>query len=47
MNATQLKNENSKTVRVLGIKCKVGTKKHARLLAEKKHFDDLASTEQA
>ncbi len=33
------------TVKVLGIECTVGTKKHAKLVAEKKHYDDLRQSE--
>lgn len=31
--------------KVLGYAVKIGTKKHAKLVAEKKHYDDLAKSE--
>ena len=34
------------TVKVMGIECTVGSKKHAKLVAEKKHYDGLAKSEQ-
>ncbi|GDY10817.1 hypothetical protein LBMAG52_43050 [Planctomycetia bacterium] len=37
--------KTKQTVRVMGIECTVGTKKHAKLVADKKHYDDLARSE--
>jgi hypothetical protein len=38
--------KTKQTIRVMGIECTVGSKKHAKLVAEKKHYDDLARSEQ-
>lgn len=37
--------KTKQTVRVMGIECTVGTKKHAKLVADKKHYDDLRGSE--
>ncbi len=45
-NATSKSKKNtkaSKIVRVLGHECKVGSKLHAKLIAQLKHFNDLAA----
>lgn len=42
---TKMKMKTKQTVRVMGIECTVGTKKHAKLVADAKHYDDLARSE--
>jgi hypothetical protein len=47
MNNTKTKATKStkQTIIILGCTVTVGTKKHAKLLAEKKHYDDLRKYE--
>lgn len=39
------KNKFGKMVKVMGHEVREGTKQHTRLVSDKKHYDDLASSE--
>ena len=45
VNNVKGKRKFGKIVEVLGHTVREGTKKHSRLLADKKHYDDLAKHE--
>ena len=45
MNSTKQNKATKQTVKILGQTVTVGTKKHALLVAQVKHFNDLAKYE--
>jgi hypothetical protein len=45
MNSTKANKAPKQTVKILGYTVTVGTKKHAALVAQIKHFNDLAKYE--
>jgi hypothetical protein len=45
MNSTKANKAPKQTVKILGQTVTVGTKKHAALVAQVKHFNDLAKYE--
>jgi hypothetical protein len=45
MNSTNQNKATKQTVKILGQTVTVGTKKHALLVAQVKHFNDLAKYE--
>lgn len=45
MNSTNQNKATKQTVKILGYTVTVGTKKHALLVAQVKHFNDLAKYE--
>ncbi len=45
MNSTKANKATKQTVKILGQTVTVGTKKHAILVAQVKHFNDLAKFE--
>ena len=43
MNSTKANKASKQMVKILGYTFRVGTKKHALLVAQVKHFNDLAN----